>query len=629
MHRRTSKPFALLVSAVLVVFVAGAAGRDTASAYDPSRLAPIQKRLLSGFASMALGARSHEGGRGPTSYFPRGSDTCAQNLASNVKVNQNCLNLTDPDLQGRGQAQNETAIAADPLQPNHLVATSNDYRRGDTNCYTEYSLDKGRNWNDSTVPMDFTRGAAFDLEREYWQVGGDPSVAWDTKGNAYLACQQIQRGGFGFTSSPDASSAVYVYRSTGNFGASWNFPGRPVVESSDTAGTFTAPFIDKPYIAVDNHPGSPFQDRVYVAYTSFSFIDGTAYIFLSYSDDFGEHFSAPRVVSIDSDQCQRTFGLGTPLGRCNENSYAEPFTSPDGTLYVVYANYNHEFVGNDNRSQILLVRSADGGNTFVGPTKVADYYDLPDCATYQDGKNFGVACVPEKGTGTNSFFRAANYPSGAVNPASPQQVVVTFGSYINAHSNEANGCAPAGFSPATGQPLYTGVKTPGACNNDILVSVSNDAGTTFTGSANDPRALVSATQDPGQATTDQWFQWIAFTKLGKLATSYYDRQYEGDETTGFSDFSLSGSGDLVRFNVFRVTSSPMPPPTQFEGTFWGDYAGLTAVDNAYPLWSDTRNGSVALCPGTTAPSVCGAKDASGTTLNDQDIYTAALPVPAR
>ncbi len=74
----------------------------------------------------------------------------------------------------------------------------------------------------------------------------------------------------------------------------------------------------------------------------------------------------------------------------------------------------------------------------------------------------------------------------------------------------------------------------------------------------------------------------------------------------------------------------MPPPTQFEGTFWGDYAGLTAVDNAYPLWSDTRNGSIALCPGTTtAPSVCGAKDASGTTLNDQDIYTAALPVPAR
>ena len=70
MHRRTSKPFALLVSAVFVVLVAGAAGRDTARAYDPSRLAPIQKRLLSGFASMALGGRSHESGRGPTSLLP-------------------------------------------------------------------------------------------------------------------------------------------------------------------------------------------------------------------------------------------------------------------------------------------------------------------------------------------------------------------------------------------------------------------------------------------------------------------------------------------------------------------------------------------------------------------------------
>ncbi len=121
------------------------------------------------------------------------------------------------------------------------------------------------------------------------------------------------------------------------------------------------------------------------------------------------------------------------------------------------------------------------------------------------------------------------------------------------------------------------MKTPGACNNDILVSVSNDGGATFTGTTTDPRALTSATQDPGQATRDQWFQWIAFTKTGKLAISYYDRQYGGDETTGFSDVSLSGSGDVSRFAVTRVSSSSMPPPTQFSGTFWGDYAGLTAA----------------------------------------------------
>jgi hypothetical protein len=87
------------------------------------------------------------------------------------------------------------------------------------------------------------------------------------------------------------------------------------------------------------------------------------------------------------------------------------------------------------------------------------------------------------------------------------------------------------------------VKTPGACNNDILVSVLNDRGQTFTGTTTDPRQLPSANTESGQATTDQFWQWISLTKNGKLATSYYDCQYGDVETTGNSDISLSGSGD--------------------------------------------------------------------------------------
>ena len=83
-----------------------------------------------------------------------------------------------------------------------------------------------------------------------------------------------------------------------------------------------------------------------------------------------------------------------------------------------------------------------------------------------------------------------------VNPTNPKQVVVAFGSYINVHSKESNGCVPTGFNPATGQNRYTGVKTPGACNNDILVSFSSDGGATFTGTATDPRQLTPAMSSP-------------------------------------------------------------------------------------------------------------------------------------
>jgi hypothetical protein len=143
--------------------------------------------------------------------------------------------------------------------------------------------------------------------------------------------------------------------------------------------------------------------------------------------------------------------------------------------------------------------------------------------------------------------------------------------------------------------------------------------------------MLTVNQDPGQATTDQYWQWLAFTKNGKLAVSYYDRQYGTDETTGFSDYSLSGSGDLVNFNTQRVTSSSNPPPTEFSGTFMGDYSGLAAYTNANPLWTDTRNPDLFLCPGGGPPQVCtaNAPGAPASPLNDQDIYTANLPVPAK
>src|SRR5262249_58623902 len=130
----------------------------------------------------------------------------------------------------------------------------------------------------------------------------------------------------------------------------------------------------------------------------------------------------------------------------------------------------------DNHSQVLLARSVDGGASFSSPVKAGDFYDLPDCATYQGGADAGSACVPEKGSTAASIFRAANYPYGAVDPGDPSTIAVTYGSYINSNSNEANGCVPAGVNAATLQNLYTGVKTPGACHNAIVLSVSSNGG---------------------------------------------------------------------------------------------------------------------------------------------------------
>jgi len=515
------------------------------------------------------------------------------------------------------------------------VSSYNDYRRGDGTCGGSYSLDGGRDWADATTPNGFVRGTFVGKPREYWQGGGDTSVAWDTRGNAYLSCQVFNRGA-GVSPNADQSSAFYVYRSTGTNGASWNFAGRPVAELNDTAGV-GASLLDKQLLTVDASVSSPFRDRLYVSWTTFA-ADGTAYIFEAFSADYGETFSAPVLVSGDSDLCPTTFGLPTPSGRCNENQFSQPFTGPDGALYVTWANFNNSVshgipggaavVPQDNRNQMLIAKSTDGGATFSAPVKVGDYYDLPDCATYQNGLDAGRECVPEKGGTTNSIFRATNYPSGAVNPRTAA-VVVTYGSYINRHSNEGNGCTPTGFA-ANGLNTFDGVKTAGACNNDILLSVSRNGGASFTGTTTDPRRMPTVTNTAGQAVSDQFWQWAAITRAGTLAVSYYDRQYGTDELTGFSDVSVSTTANLRSVEVRKATSSPSPPPTQFAGTFWGDYAGLAVTGStAHPMWSDTRAAALFLCPGTgvvgTPPTVCTATAANGPA-NDQDVLTAAVGI---
>jgi hypothetical protein len=164
----------------------------------------------------------------------------------------------------------------------------------------------------------------------------------------------------------------------------------------------------------------------------------------------------------------------------------------------------------------------------------------------------------------------------------------------------------------------------------------NDGGATFTGTTTDPRALLDITRNDNQKHTDQFWQWLAFTPSGKLAVSYYDRQYDNDETTGFSDVSLTSSNNLSKFSIQRATNVSNPPPTQFSGLFIGDYSGLDArdlgrVSVAYPFWSDTRNNELFLCPGTGAPGVppqvCTASAPNASLANDQDVFTAPMIMP--
>jgi hypothetical protein len=79
----------------------------------------------------------------------------------------------------------------------------------------------------------------------------------------------------------------------------------------------------------------------------------------------------------------------------------------------------------------------------------------------------------------------------------------------------------------------------------------------------------------------------------------------------------------------------MPVPTEFpdpqgNSEFWGDYSGLAVRGStAYPLWMDSRDPDLFLCPTATpsAPHLCAGREPNGALANDENIYTRVLGLP--
>jgi hypothetical protein len=609
---------------------------------DHKRSIPVIQRATQRDQEDTLQAAAEEGNQNGAPVVRRNTLGCSGALGNNVRINSDC----------GFRPQNETAIAVNPTDPNNLIAGTNDYRLGDGLCPYYYSFDGARSWGDGTLPVSpvitndptYVGDDVTSQKRKYFQVGGDPAVTFDSTGVAYSICGLFDR------TTPD--NALFVARSftggsyyqrngqdtrqrpRGVGGINGNGPV-PVQEHYNDPTLFS----DKQYITADQNPSSPFANNVYVTWTEFLSTAAGDYvssnIFFSRSTNQGYSFEKGRPISgANSKFCVAADPAGNGASGCDANQFSDPFVGPDGALYVVFANYNNPIPAstpNDNRNQILIVKSSDGGVTFTPPQKVADYYDLPECAP-GDGSagaanNLGRSCVGTNnvnGGTDSSHFRAANYPSGAVDPTNPSALYVHFGSYVNKLSNEtASGCFATGFA-ATGNNTFTG-----HCRNHILQARSTDGGLHFDGTTTDPRALPIVS---GGADAHQWWQWTAAAPNGRIDVSFYDRSYAGCQQTGCQDITLASlagrdrdeNGDGRGYARNRVTSSSMPPPTQFGGGFLGDYSGLASTNEAaYPLWSDTRRAD------TQAFEVGRPGSPSGVPLNDQDGTAARVTPPSR
>ena len=495
--------------------------------------------------------------------------------------------------QDRGGApQNETSIAVDPNNPNRVVASANDYVAGTWNCFigttpcsalgdaysgTYFSNDGGNTWCCSssdpahigTLIPGVTR-----LTGGVYDGGGDPSVAFDSRGRVFYA-------GLGFNRA-SAPNTIAVNR--GTFDASGALTWGPPTFINPT--TSPATLNDKEWIAVDANPSSPFRDRVYVTFTRFLFnpINGhyaQSPIMLAISTDGGVTFSDPKIV-------------GAPV---IYSQGSRPLVGSDGTLYIIFSGSIRSAALNSS----YIVKSTDGGATFGKPIAIAPRRSVT-----------GIADATFR---MNSFPSGVVAPDGTVHVAWTAQVTDSAADYSICASSTAPGChAAAVFSSSSdGGNTWS---SPRPINPSLDAQLRTPDGYV------DP---IEGT--PPSRRVDSFWAGLATTPSGTIYSSYYaadvisPRRICTHVTAGVcdaADYVPNARLDYWATNLNtgesrKLTSHPINWRYSFT-TFIGDYTDLAVGTDGtfHALWTDTNNKQ-------TIDWFFGSHASAGAVINQQDV----------
>lgn len=499
--------------------------------------------------------------------------------------------------------QNETAIAVDPNNPNRLIAGANDYVTttwtctiagtpcsaiGDGYSGTYYSNDGGATWCCASSLDGSNIGTLIPgvehLVGGQYDAGGDPSVAFDSHGNAYFA-------GLGFDRAAPPN-AVTV--SKGTFDNKGKLTWGPPTFINQT----NAPAIidDKEWIAVDSHPSSPFRDRVYVTFTRFIFNPAN-----------GRYVQSPIAVAVSSDGGQTFSDPQLIVGNVLYGQGSHVTVGPDGTVYVFW-DASTRLATHDS---IWVVKSSDGGLSWSKPVAISEIVDI----------------IPPANTG----FRDNSYPAGDVAPNG--DVYVTWSSLL---SDTTGGLCPARTNTGChATTLFSKSTDGGATWSAPAVAFPSQDSSTRTAVGYPVTQPDGSTLDaPTPRRVDTFFPALNVSPSGRVYISAYaaDVVSPWQSCAAFASPRLSGENcktlgpfiDNARLdyvvrdlntNVTKVvTTHPINTRHFFRGGFIGDYTDIAAGSDEvfHALWTDTNNVK-------TVDWFGGVEWAPGVHVNQQDV----------
>ena len=535
--------------AVLVVALAGLALPGFVVAGDEQPIERDDVPKVSGSLSHML-AMAGGGGVGGGSLS---NTTCTStgNPAANVQLN--CDDPISPD--------NETPVIADPLDPNHLLAGSNDYfltftgstlhGRVPTGFFT--SFDGGGTWIDGQVPMG--NGAS--------SGNGDPSPAFDSKFHTAHMAQLSAAQGAG---SPNVGHIDVSVSTSTDGGVNWKPPVTVAVGHASIGPSANGVFLDKEWLVADNYPSSPHYGRLYLSWDQIEFNKGAflrSPVVLSYSDDAGKSWSQPVEISGSNPAfCTANQGPVGPAGACDESFFSYGFVRPNGDVVVGFINQQHAAaweVPNEFENQILTVSSHDGGVHWTNPVHVEDL---------EDG-------------GTESVV-FSDYPANVDGRATQSGYQFRTGSWGNLNGDPLTGNVYAVWTD--NRDGLHDVPNP-VTDTNVFMSVSTDGGATWSA----PIRVTSG-------ATDKWFPWVA-ARGGKIGVAYQEEAGAGTYVTRLATSTNGGASwsyqtvsnavsDANHSVWFRAGAQNCPECA----TFIGDYIGLgyDSLGRAHVTWTDMR-----------------------------------------
>ena len=466
--------------------------------------------------------------------------------ATNPRMNQDCTL----------RRQAEEQITVNPVDPSNIIGGQNDSRIGFNKCGFDYSLNSGTTWGDGLPPF-FQHLSPIG---HTYDAASDPAVTVDGTGRAWFSCVL-------FDVESNASAVAAVRSTPGLKGSAYANIGAgasPFIVAETASG---ADFYDKEFVAADWRPG---QTSVYITFTDFqasssckrSFNLGgfcASPIMLSKwaANGTSGSWSTPIEISGHSPLCVGGSTFSNKLSNsdaCNFDQGSFPVVMPDGSVYVVFNNFNTPTLVD----QQLGVHVSADLLSISAPVKVGS--DDESHAALCDFGRGPEQCVD------SLDVRNDDFPALAIDHTTGRLTAV-----------------------------WTDTRSGTTGKYDIVVSESAD-GVTWSDATPGGGAVL-------EPSTGTYFEpSVAITATGKVVVSTYRANTvlhtaaKGDGTFGYGYLVKSGSTFGSYTNASDSQTNPSPEKNASQRGFLGDYSSIAAAPTGnlvYMAWSDTRNSSSA------------------------------------